>query len=191
MSRTKSLLTATAIVMGSSAALLTGGIAQAEPAPPAPSPIQPGINMFEQLIDPAKAPQLLQQATAMLTGLNAAPPAAPAPVSPLAAPATPLAAAASPLATATVNLPQPATALPGTTPLPGALPAAAAAAPAAAPTLPGPLADLPIPTDLSALFPAAGIPAPNFGTPAAAGTAPAAVAPVTPMPSLFPTSALP
>jgi hypothetical protein len=205
MSRTKSLFSATAIVMGASAALLTGGIAKADPAP-APSPIGPGLNMFQQLMDPAKAPQLLQAATAMLTGLNAAPPATAA-----------IPAAAPSLATATVNLPQtpgalplpgmptatlpgmpastlpgmPASTLPGmptaTTPLSAAVPSAAGLS--TIPGLPVPLpANLPFPTDLSALLPAAGIPAPNLsGTPAAA---PAAAAPSLALPSLFPASAL-
>jgi hypothetical protein len=200
MSRTKNLFTASAIVVGSSAALLTGGIAKADPAPP-PNPIMPGINMMEQLIDPAKAPQLLQQATAMLTGLNAAPPAA--------VPAT----AAPSLATASVTLPQPATpplpgmpgsvaALPGmpavaTATLPG-MPAAApvnalaATAPAQAPLSSLPALASSLPTDLTALFPAAGIPAPNLGGAAAApaGVAPAVAAPVAPLTGLFPTSAL-
>lgn len=199
MSRTKNLFTASAIVVGSSAALLTGGIAKADPAP-APNPIMPGINMMEQLIDPAKAPQLLQQATAMLTGLNAAPPAA-----------VPAAAAPS-LATASVTLPQPATpplpGMPGSAALPG-MPAVAAApvnaltatVPAATTpaatglsSVPG-LGSLPFPTDLTALFPAAGIPAPNLGGTAAApaGVAPAVAAPaapVAPLTGLFPSSAL-
>ncbi|MCV7229928.1 hypothetical protein [Mycolicibacterium komossense] len=209
MSRTKSLFSATAIVVGSSAAMLTGGIAKADPVPP-PSPALPGINIMEQLIDPAKAPQLLQQATAMLTGLNATSPATPAiPASALPTLGTP---AAPSLATASVNLPQPTSVLPG---MPGALPAALpltasvpgtlpgmppAAVPAPAPaglsTIPGlpiPLpANLPIPTDLAGLLPAAGVPAPNFGTNPVSpiGTAPAA-APIAPMPSIFPTSALP
>jgi hypothetical protein len=198
MSRTKNLFTASAIVVGSSAALLTGGVAHADPVPP-PNPIMPGINMMEQLIDPAKAPQLIQQATAMLTGLNAAPPAA-----------VPAAAAPS-LATASVTLPQPATApmpgMPGSAVLPG-MPAVAGApvnaltatVPAAAAPAPAPLSSLPalassLPTDLTALFPAAGIPAPNLGgaTAAPAGVAPAVIAPaapVTPLTGLFPSSAL-
>jgi hypothetical protein len=211
MSRTKSLFSATAIVMGASAALLTGGIAQADPAP-APSPAGPGLNMIQQLMDPAKAPQFLQAATAILTGLNSAPPATAA-----------IPAAAPSLATATVNLPQtpgalplpgmptaalpgmPASTLPGmptstlpgmpAAPLPGmpaTTPLSAAVPPAAGlstiPGLPVPLpANLPFPTDLSALLPAAGIPAPNLsGTPAAAPAA----APSLSIPSLFPTSAL-
>lgn len=213
MSRTKSLFTATAIVVGSSAAMLTGGIAKADPAP-APSPAIPGINIMEQLIDPAKAPQLLQQATAMLTGLNATSAATPSiPASALPNLGTPTAPS---LATASVNLPQPTSALPG---MPGALPAALpltasvpgalpgmppAAAPAPAPAagltsipgLPVPLpANLPIPTNLAGLLPAAGLPAPNFGTnpvsPIEAAPAAAPVAPIAPMPSIFPTSALP
>jgi hypothetical protein len=213
MSRTKSLLTATAIVVGSSAAMLTGGIAKADPVP-APSPVLPGINIMEQLIDPAKAPQLLQQATAMLTGLNAtsaATPSIPASALPtLGAPGAPS------LATASVNLPQPVSTLPG---MPGAVAPAlpltatvpestlpgmpAAPAPAAAPlglsTIPGlpvPLpANLPLASDLAAMLPGAGIPAPNFGTnpvsPIGAAPAAAPVAPIAAMPSIFPTSALP
>ncbi len=206
MSRTKSLFSATAIVVGSSAALLTGGIAKAEPALP-PSPTIPGINIMEQLMDPAKAPQLLQQASAMLTGLNATSAATPS----IPASALPTLGTASPsLATASVNLPQPAAALPGV--LPGALPAAAAALPGAAlpgmpvtaavpapaglstiPGLPVPLpANLPFPTDLTALFPAAGLPSPNLGSNPVSpiGTAPVA-APIAPVPALFPVSALP
>src|ERR1700712_2450607 len=181
MSRTKSLLTASAIVVGSSAAMLTGGIAKADPVP-APSPALPGINIMEQLIDPAKAPQLLQQATAMLTGLNATSPATPAiPASALPSLGSP---AAPSLATASVNLPQPTAALPGmpgalpgTQPLTAALPATGLPGmPAAAPTAPAPAglstipglpvplpANLPFPTDLAGLLPAAGLPAANLG----------------------------
>lgn len=199
MSRIKSLFAGSAIVVGSSAALLAGGIAKADPVPPMPSPIGPGINMVEQLIDPAKAPQLLQQATAMLTGLNAAPPAA----LPVAAPPS--------LATASVNLPAtaglpgvtaavpaalPGTALPGAVPatLPGAVPAAAPAPSSPLSGIPG-LGSLPFPTNLAALLPAAGIPSPNLGGTAAApaGVAPAVLAPAAPIASplgLFPTSAL-
>lgn len=213
MSRTKSLLTASAIVVGSSAAMLTGGIAKADPAP-APSPALPGINIMEQLIDPAKAPQLLQQASAILTGLNATSPATPAiPASALPTLGTP---GAPSLATASVNLPQPSAALPGmpaavpgtlplTAALPGTglpgMPAAAPTAPAPAglssiPGLPVPLpANLPFPTNLAALLPAAGLPAPNFGTnpvsPIGAAPAAAPALPMAPMPSIFPTSALP
>src|SRR5947209_9613555 len=65
-------LRATAVVAGSSAALLTGGIAHADPAP-APDPIQ---NIPQQLIaSAANAPQILQN---LASALGAQPPAAPA-----------------------------------------------------------------------------------------------------------------
>src|ERR1700691_1556367 len=66
-------LRATAVVVGSSAALLTGGIAHADPAPvPAPD-LQ---NIPQQLIaSAANAPQILQN---LATALGATPPAAPA-----------------------------------------------------------------------------------------------------------------
>ncbi|MEI7718119.1 MAG: hypothetical protein WCI78_18875, partial [Mycobacterium sp.] len=64
-------LRATAIVGGSSAALLVGGIAHADPAP-APSPLQ---NIPQQLISSAaNAPQILQS---LASALGATPPAAP------------------------------------------------------------------------------------------------------------------
>ena len=56
MSRIKTVLTSSAILLGSSAALLTGGIAKAEPAPlPVPTPNVPGINIIQGLMDPAKS----------------------------------------------------------------------------------------------------------------------------------------
>ena len=221
MSRFRNVFTTTAILVGSSAALLTGGIAKADPAP-VPLPPIPGLSMIQGLLDPAKAPQLLQAASSVLSGTPAA---AAAPV------------AAPPIASASVNLPQqpaavpgtaalpatatlpgvatpPATApaavpaaLPGTAALPGIAPAAvpAAIAPAATPeliptgqlnlpSLPG----LPVPLPQHLSFPgdldlASLMP----GTPGAAiaqpGVAPAPSA-TSPMPgvgALFPTSALP
>src|SRR6201997_12514 len=67
-------LRATAVVVGSSAALLTGGIAHADPAPvPDPSIM---ANIPQQLIaSAANAPQILQN---LATALGATPPAAPA-----------------------------------------------------------------------------------------------------------------
>jgi hypothetical protein len=66
-------LRATAVVVGSSAALLTGGIAHADPAPAVPDPVQ---NIPQQLIaSVANAPQILQN---LATALGATPPAAPA-----------------------------------------------------------------------------------------------------------------
>src|ERR1700751_4683102 len=64
-------LRATAIVVGSSAALLTGGIAHADPVPAPPVP-----NIPTQLISSAaNAPQILQN---LAPALGATPPAAPA-----------------------------------------------------------------------------------------------------------------
>src|ERR1700721_1847979 len=66
-------LRATAVVVGSSAALLTGGIAHADPVPAVPDPMQ---NIPQQLIaSVANAPQILQN---FATALGAQPPAAPA-----------------------------------------------------------------------------------------------------------------
>src|SRR6201999_1492262 len=85
-------LRATAVVVGSSAALLTGGIAHADPAP-APVPVP---NIPQQLISSAaNAPQILQT---LAPALGATPPIAPAApgitfpgVTPAAAPAVPAA----------------------------------------------------------------------------------------------------
>src|SRR5271168_1233851 len=64
---------AAAVVVGSSAALLTGGIAHADPMPAVPDPVQ---NIPQQLIaSVANAPQILQN---FATALGAQPPAAPA-----------------------------------------------------------------------------------------------------------------
>ncbi len=70
-------LRATAVVVGSSAALLTGGIAHADPVPaPAPAPDMSAVaNIPQQLIaSAANAPQILQN---LATALGATPPAAP------------------------------------------------------------------------------------------------------------------
>ena len=71
-------LRATAVVVGSSAALLTGGIAHADPVPaPAPAPDLSAVaSIPQQLIaSAANAPQILQN---LATALGATPPAAPA-----------------------------------------------------------------------------------------------------------------
>src|ERR1700743_3221213 len=66
-------LRATAVVVGSSAALLTGGIAHADPVSAVPDPVQ---NIPQQLIaSVANAPQILQN---FATALGATPPQAPA-----------------------------------------------------------------------------------------------------------------
>ena len=215
MSRIKSVLSTTAVLVGSGMALLTGGIAKAEPAPPAvPVPSVPGLSMIQQFIDPAKAPQLLQNAASILTGV--------------AAPAAP--AAPPPLASAALNMPQqqpapaaPASLLPGilpaTTPATATAPAAGLApagiapaaglAPAAGPASTVPSADftlpqvpglpvplpqhLSLPGDLTSLLPGAAPSMTAAQAAAAAAGAPAASAPsVAPaLASLFPTNALP
>lgn len=221
MSRFRNVFTTTAILVGSSAALLTGGIAKADPAP-VPLPPIPGLSVIQGLLDPAKAPQLLQAASSVLSGTPAAaaapvaaPPIASAsvnlPPQPAAVPGTAalpatatLPGVATPPATAPAAVPA---ALPGTAALPGIAPAAVPAAipPAATPeliptgqlnlpSLPG----LPVPLPQHLSFPgdldlASLMP----GTPGAAiaqpGVAPAPSA-TSPMPgvgALFPTSALP
>ncbi|MCV7122898.1 hypothetical protein H7H53_07155, partial [Mycobacterium lacus] len=74
-----------AVLVGSSAALLTGGIAHADPAPP-PEPAAPNpASVAQQLIaSAANAPQILQN---FATALGATPPVAPA-RAPEPAPAT-------------------------------------------------------------------------------------------------------
>ncbi|KCL61834.1 hypothetical protein, partial [Mycobacterium tuberculosis] len=135
---------AAAVLVGSSAALLTGGIAHADPAPaPAPAP-----NIPQQLISSAaNAPQILQN---LATALGATPPlsapkvAEPAPAAPgITAtfpgltPAAPAAAAAPAL---TPSIPGVNAPIPGITPAAPALPVTA---PAAAPTIPGVNAPIP------------------------------------------------
>ena len=71
-------LRATAVVVGSSAALLTGGIAHADPVPaPAPGPDLSAVAAIPQQLvaSAANAPQILQN---LATALGATPPAAPA-----------------------------------------------------------------------------------------------------------------
>ncbi|KAA8969225.1 hypothetical protein [Mycobacterium sp.] len=108
------LLRATAVVLGGSAALLAGGLlgtAHADPAPPIPAP-----NIGQQLLNTAaSAPQMLQS---LATALGATPPA----------PATP-----PPLASAAIQMPQ----LPQSAAAPGATSAVPGALPGATSLLPG------------------------------------------------------
>jgi hypothetical protein len=199
---------AAAVVVGSSAALLTGGIAHADPVPAVPDPMQ---NIPQQLIaSVANAPQILQN---FATALGAQPPAAPAspgitfPGLTPATGATPAAPAAPTipglnsipgLAQATPAAPA-ASAIPGLGSIPGLTPAAPAA-PASTlpqvakvdmPALPG-LPGLPLnvppklslPGDLPALA--------SGALPGAAGS-PVAAAPAAPAPLAAPSllSALP
>ncbi|KLO26248.1 hypothetical protein [Mycobacterium haemophilum] len=136
-------LRATAVVVGSSAALLTGGIAHADTMP-APAPIPaPALNIPQQLISSAaNAPQILQN---LATALGATPP--------VTAPSAPGISFPG-LAPAAATVPtSPAATLPSS--FPGIMaPAATNASPATAPTIPG----------LSALIP--GLTAPAPATPA-------------------------
>ncbi|GBG39502.1 hypothetical protein [Mycobacterium montefiorense] len=158
---------AAAVVVGSSAALLTGGIAHADPVPAMPDPVQ---NIPQQLIaSAANAPQILQN---LATALGAQPPAAPAQPG-ITFPG--LASAAQPAAAAPAGIPS----------IPGLTPAATAptAPTAASPTIPG-LGSIPGLAQSTPAAPAApassGIPGlgsmiPGLSTP----TAPAAAAPAT------------
>jgi hypothetical protein len=148
MSTIWTLLRATAVVGGSSAALLMGGLmgtAHADPVPPAPAP-----NIPQQLVTSAAgAPQVLQNFATAIGGQPATPP---------------------PLAS--IRVPQPGeTGLPGAT---SALPGATslfpgAAAPAATSATPG----LGIP-GLTPTVPAATSATPGLGIPGLTPTAPAA-----------------
>jgi hypothetical protein len=169
MSTIWTLLRATTVVAGTSAALLMGGLmatAHADPAPPVPAP-----NIGEQLVtSAANAPQVLQN---LATNLGAPPPAPP------------------PLASAAIKVPQPSAAgLPGaTSAVPGAtslIPGATGAAPAATTATPG----LGIP-GLTPTLPAPAAPAPGIaGIPGLTPTVPAAPAPVTGPAGLLPQAQL-
>jgi hypothetical protein len=169
MSTIWTLLRATTVVAGTSAALLMGGLmgtAHADPAPPVPAP-----NIGEQLVtSAANAPQVLQN---LATNLGAQPPAPP------------------PLASAAIKVPQPSAAgLPGaTSAVPGAtslIPGATGAAPAATTATPG----LGIP-GLTPTVPAPAAPAPGIaGIPGLTPTVPAAPAPATGPAGLLPQAQL-
>jgi hypothetical protein len=149
MSTFWTLVRATAVVTGTSAALLVGGLlgtAHADPAPPMPAP-----NIGEQLVtSAANAPQVLQN---LATALGAQPPAP------------------APLASAGIKVPQPSaaglpaptSAIPGAAPtIPGPtslVPGATAAAPAATSAAPG-IAGIP---GLTPTIPAPAAPAPATG----------------------------
>ena len=178
MSTVRTLLRATAVVVGSSAALLIGGLMGTAHADPAPVPTP---NIGEQLVtSAANAPQLLQ---GLLGGQPATPP---------------------PLASAAIKVPQPAGAgLPGaTSAIPGAsslIPGATTAAPAAtaAPglgipgltqTVAAPAATAPGIPGLTPTVPAATAPA--LGIPGLTPTVPAAAAPATGPAGLLPQAQL-
>jgi hypothetical protein len=161
MSTIWTLLRATTVVVGSSAALVVAGLvgtAHADPVQPAPAP-----NIGEQLANTAaNAPQILQN---LATALGATPPAPPAPpplasagirvpqpVPPAAVPRTPanVPGVTSAIPGATTGLPGITSAIPvATTGLPGitsAIPVATTAAPATGPAQSAPSAQVDLPT---------------------------------------------
>ncbi|MFZ3267945.1 MAG: hypothetical protein WA285_04815 [Mycobacterium sp.] len=160
MSTVRTLLRATAVVVGSSAALLMGGLMGTAHADPAPVPTP---NIGEQLAGTAaQAPQALQNLAGALGGQPATPP---------------------PLASASIKMPQQAaTGLPGASSL---IPGATAPATSSAPTLGIPGLTPSVPASAS---PTTGIPgltqtapaataAPGLGIPGLTSTVPAAAAP--------------
>ena len=167
MSTIWTLLRATAVVAGSSAALLAGGLmgtAHADPAPPIPAP-----NIGQQLVTSAAgAPQVLQNLGTALSGQPAAPP-------PLASIRVPQPSAA--------GVPGATSAVPGVTSL---IPGTTSAAPAATSATPG----LGIP-GLTPTLPAPAAPASGLtGIPGLTPTVPAAPAPVTGPAGLLPQAQL-
>jgi hypothetical protein len=167
MSTIWTLLRASAVVAGSSAALLAGGLmgtAHADPAPPVPAP-----NIGQQLVTSAAgAPQVLQNLGTALNGQPAAPP-------PLASIRVPQPSAA--------GVPGATSAVPGVTSL---IPGATSAAPAATSATPG----LGIP-GLTPTLPAPAAPASGLtGIPGLTPTVPAAPAPATGPAGLLPQAQL-
>jgi hypothetical protein len=154
MSTIWTLFRATAVVAGSSAALLAGGLmgtAHADPAPPVPAP-----NIGQQLVTSAAgAPQALQN---LATAMGAQPPAPP----PLASIRVPQPSEAA--------LPGASSAIPGATSLiPGAAAPAATSAtpglgiPGLTPTVPAPAATAPGLTGIPGLTPTVPAAAPTTG----------------------------
>ncbi len=172
MSNLRTLLRATAIVAGSSTALLLGGLvgtAHADPAPSLPTP-----NIGDQLVTTvANAPQILQNLAGALGGQPATPP---------------------PLASAAIKMP-PSAAVPGAA---SAIPGASSVIPGASSVIPGAVA--PAATSatpglgLPGLTPSVPAPAaPTAGLPGLPGltpTVPAAAAPVTGPAGLLPQAQL-
>ena len=168
MSTIWTLFRATAVVAGSSAALLTGGLmgtAHADPAAPVPAP-----NIGQQLV--TGAPQVLQN----VAGALGAQPATPPPL-------------------ASIKVPSPSTAgLPGATPaVPGAtslIPGASSLVPGASPASTTATPGLGIP-GLTPTLPAPATPAPGLtGIPGLTPTVPAAATPAAGPAGLLPQAQL-
>ena len=174
MSTIWTLFRATAVVAGSSAALLMGGLmgtAHADPAPPVPGTRISGSNW---LTSAAGAPQVLQNLAGALGGQPQTPP---------------------PLASAAIKVPQPSAAgLPGATPaVPGAsslIPGASSLVPGASPAATTATPGLGIP-GLTPTLPAQAAPAPGLtGIPGLTPTVPAAATPATGPAGLLPQAQL-
>ena len=176
MSTIWTLFRATAVVAGSSAALLMGGLmgtAHADPAAPVPAP-----NIGQQLV--TGAPQVLQNLAGALGGQPQTPP---------------------PLASAAIKMPEPsATGLPGATPTPGAtslipgasslVPGASSLVPAASPASTAATPGLGIP-GLTPTLPAPAAPASGLtGIPGLTPTVPAASTPAAGPAGLLPQAQL-
>lgn len=220
MSTMKMLFRTTAVVVGSSAALLIGGIAHADTGQPANPAVSASDVVGQLATSAANAPQMLQN---LATALGATPPAPPAPPplagaairvpQPMPVPGLPGASPAAPVATAalpgiTSAVPATTPAVPGMPALPGltsVVPGSTAVAPAAGPAQLVPSAQidlpqvpfLPVPLPQQLSFPGdlaslahGGVPIPQPITQPA--FSPAAAGPVTsPNPLLLPLSALP
>jgi hypothetical protein len=155
MSTIWTLFRATAVVAGSSAALLMGGLMGTAHADPA-APVIPAPNIGEQLLTSAAgAPQVLQN---LATAIGGQPPAPP----PLAAIRVPQPSTAG-LPGATSAVPGASSLVPG---LPGATPAATTATPGLG--IPGLTSTLPAPA--APASPVAGLPGLTPTVPAAAPT---------------------
>jgi hypothetical protein len=152
MSTIRTLFRATAVVAGSSAALLMGGLMGTAHADPAPVPT-PDIS--QQLVGTAaQAPQMLQNVAGALGGQPATPP---------------------PLASASIKMPQ----TPATTPVAGSslLPGLASPAPAATSTPGLGIPGLTTPAPATTAAPSLGLP--GLTQPGLTPTVPAAAAPAT------------
>jgi hypothetical protein len=146
MSTVRTLFRATAVVAGSSAALLMGGLMGTAHADPAPVPT-PDIS--QQLVGTAaQAPQMLQNVAGALGGQQATPP---------------------PLASASIKMPQ----TPATTPAAGSslLPGLASPAPAATSTPGLGIPGLTTPAPAATAAPGLGLPGLTSTVPAAAAPA--------------------
>jgi len=167
MSTIWTLFRATAVVAGSSAALLMGGLmgtAHADPAPPVPAP-----NIGQQLVTSAAgAPQVLQNIAGALGAQPQTPP---------------------PLASAAIKVPEPSTAgLPGAT---SAVPGAASLFPGASPAATNAAPGLGIPGLTPTLTAPAAAPASGItGIPGLTPTVPATPAPPTGPAGLLPQAQL-